>query len=106
MQAGKLRHKFEMQKPRMLQSASGENTPTFYTEAIRHGSIVVDSVTESLESKQITAQRTLTIRIRYLRDLDETWRIKYGTRYFSIVSVDNVMELNREMILKVVDYAA
>lgn len=104
--AGKLRHKFEIQKPVSTRTASGENQITWYHYAVRHGEYIVESVTENLELKQITAQRSGTVKMRYCKGLDETYRLKYGTRYLSIISVDNVGELNREMVLKVVEYAA
>ena len=106
IQAGKLRHKFEIQKPTLTQTTSGEKQITWNHYATRHGSFKLDSTIEGLESKQITAQRTGTVNMRYCRGLDETYRIKYGTRYYSIISVENVGELNREMVLKVIEYAA
>jgi SPP1 family predicted phage head-tail adaptor len=46
--------------------------------------------TSAKEQKQAAApQMTIThqIRIRYYEGLSASWRIKYGTRYFSIVSI-------------------
>ena len=106
MQAGKLREKFIIEKPTWAKAASGAETATYTVFAVVHGSLKWDSATEQIESGQATAQRQGTISIRYLKNLDETYRIKWGTKYLSIISIDDIENRHREMVLKVRQYVS
>ena len=50
------------------------------------------SANEHLQAMQNTMTITHRIRIRYRSDLSASYRIKYGTRYFNIVSMVNPNE--------------
>jgi SPP1 family predicted phage head-tail adaptor len=52
---------------------------------------------EKFEMDQETAVRMVTWTIRYIADVDETWRIKHGSDLYDIV---NVEELGRKKYLK------
>ena len=54
---------------------------------------------EYMAAKQLTADVSHKIRIRYIKGLSPEMRIVWGTRYFEIVSIINVQERNRELVI-------
>lgn len=54
---------------------------------------------EYLAAKQIQAEVTHKIRMRYIEGLAPTMRIVWGTRTFEIVSIINVSERNKEIVI-------
>lgn len=54
---------------------------------------------EYLASKQISAEVSHKIRMRYMDGVVPTMRVAWGAREFEIVSVMNVEERNREIVI-------
>ena len=52
------------------------------------------SATESVKSMQTSMVVSHRVRIRYLSVLRPSWRLKFGDRYFNIVSIINPNEKN------------
>jgi SPP1 family predicted phage head-tail adaptor len=57
------------------------------------------SATERVSANTITLINTHRIRIRYRMGFKSSWRIKFGNRYFSIVSIINPNEANEYLDL-------
>jgi head-tail adaptor len=109
IRAGELKEQLIFEKPTWTKASSGAETATYTTHAIVHGSVsfgIEDrgSASENIESGQATAQRQGRIKIRYLQGIDETYRIKWGTKYLSIISIDDKDNRHHEMILMVRQY--
>lgn len=99
MQIGKLRHRLVIQRENASQDSYGEDVPSWTTFATVWGSVEPLTGREYLEGKALTAEVTYRIRIRSLSGVTPEMRVSYDSRYFQIVSVMDVDERNREMIL-------
>lgn len=88
MRGGLLRHRLEIQRPNDADIGDAGNPDiTYVTDAMVWGSIMPVSVSERLSAAQIEAQATHTVTIRYYKRLAQTWRFKFGTRFFAIASI-------------------
>lgn len=88
MRAGLLRHRLEVQRPtNEAIGDAGNPEVTYTTEAPVWGSIVPLSVAERLSAGQVEAQATHVITIRHHKTIGQTWRFKFGQRYFAIASI-------------------
>ena len=54
---------------------------------------------EYMAAKQLTAEVSHKIRIRYIAGLLPTMRIAWGDREFEIISIINVAERNKEIVI-------
>ena len=72
----------------------GGQTVTYATESVVWAALWPVSASEMAKGSTPTMEITHRIRIRYLSGLLATWRIKYGERYFNIVSIVNPNEAN------------
>ena len=54
---------------------------------------------ENLQANQMSMGLTHRIEMHYRGGIRPDWRIKYGNRYFAIMSIINVDEANRELQL-------
>lgn len=97
MQAGKLRHRVDIQKPTNAQNSLGETVPTFVDQDRVWAEVMPLSGRELLAARQTTGEVTHQVTIRWRDGLTPTHRIRFGTRIFEILSVINVEERNREM---------
>lgn len=55
------------------------------------------SANEATRSGQLSMDITHRIRVRYRRDIKGSWRLKFGERYFNIVSIINPNTANRSL---------
>ena len=101
MRAGKLRHKITIQDYTESQNSYGEVTKTWSDYATVWASIEPVRGREFWDSKQINAEITAKITIRYLAGVTPKMRIKYGARIFEIISVINPEERNKDLQLMV-----
>ena len=101
MRAGKLRHKVTIQDYTESQDSYGAVTKTWSDYATIWASIEPVRGREFWDSKQINAEITAKITIRYLSGITPKMRIKYGARIFEIISVINPEERNKELQLMV-----
>lgn len=98
MQAGALRHRLTLETPNTTADSFGEETEAPYTTlATVWGSIEPLSGNERLRMQQVQAEVTHRVRIRYRSGVTPELRVKFGTRYFNILSVTNWEERNREL---------
>lgn len=100
MNSGALRHSIELQAYTSTPDGMGGTQDTWTTQgsAVRAGIWPV-SVSEQRKAASPTAVGTHQIRIRYYAGLSAAWRVKFSTRYFSIVSVVDKEERHVQMDL-------
>lgn len=104
MRAGRLRQKVLLQPPAGSQAADGERTTTWSANNLtRRAAIEPLRVSEQFAAGQIQASSTHRIHIRYDSEtatVDGSWRVKYGTRIFTIDGPPrNIMEMSRTLEL-------
>lgn len=100
--AGKLDKRVTLQSPGGTQNAVGERTTTWTDVATVWASIRPMSAREALVAAQRQDITTHVIEVRYsstISAIDGSWRVKYGTRYFTIDGVLNEFEKNAKYIL-------
>lgn len=98
--AGKRRHKVTFESQTTTKNATnGENTSVWKYEAQAWVAIEPVSAREVAIAKSFSARTSHKITILYRRDILPTWRVKYGSRIFTIDGIINVDESNVEQIL-------
>jgi len=96
---GGLRHRIELQKFTSVADGMGGSTNTWNTEDTVRAAIWPASAAEQLKAGAQTMTATHRIQIRYYDGLAPSWRVKFGTRYFSIVSIIDKDEKHVQMDL-------
>jgi SPP1 family predicted phage head-tail adaptor len=99
MNAGKLRQRITLQQPVVGSNAIGEETYTWADVATVWGSMEPATGSWYFSGRQADSKVDGRVRIRYRSDILPTWRIKFGDRYLSIVSILNPQERNRETVI-------
>jgi SPP1 family predicted phage head-tail adaptor len=104
MEVGKLNKRIELQlnseETSAYTTSFGGLTTTWATASTVWASIRPLSGRELFIAQQAQSDANYEIRIRYYTGLDTFYRIKFGTRYFQILSVLNTDEHNEEMLLQ------
>jgi SPP1 family predicted phage head-tail adaptor len=99
MDSGTLRHSVELQSATLVSDGMGGSTATWATVATVRAAIWPTSVTEQIRAASPTMVETHKIRIRYYAGIKASWRVLFGTRYFSIVSIVDKDERHVQMDL-------
>jgi len=99
MQAGSLRHRIEIQHRTEASDGIGGKTTTWTRYCYARAGIWPLKASEALEAMRLEHRITHRIRIRYISGIEASMRIKFGTRYFDIVSIINREERNKELDL-------
>jgi SPP1 family predicted phage head-tail adaptor len=106
MAAGDLRHQVTIQQSvEAPDTFGGAGTPTTWTTyAVVWAAIEPGSAREFIEAQQQSAEKTVTIRIRYLAGVTPKMRVLYqdpdrGQRLFDIQGVIDIDERRRHMHL-------
>jgi SPP1 family predicted phage head-tail adaptor len=98
MQAGRLRHRLVFETPATTEDTFGEVVDAPYAAvATVWGSVEPLSGREQLWAQQVQAEITHKVRVRYSNLVTPECRIRFGTRYFNILSIINREERNREL---------
>ena len=87
MRAGSLRHKIIFQELTVTNDTWGHSSETWTDQTTTYASIWTLRGTERMEGLKLDNEITHKIRIRYRTDLHPKMRIKFGTRYFNIISL-------------------
>ena len=74
-----------------------EVTGSWSTQTTVWASIKPMNGKELFRAEQVKSSARTKITIRYYSSIDETWRVKYGTRIYDIEWIDNIDERNRVM---------
>jgi len=99
IEAGQFRHRVSVQQLAGGQDETGQEEAGWAEIAQRWASIEPLSGREFFQGKQLEAEVTVRIRMRYLRGLTPKMRVVYGARAFDVQHVINVEERNRELEL-------
>jgi SPP1 family predicted phage head-tail adaptor len=92
MRIGDLRHRVTLQSATLTPDGMGGDTAVWGDVATVCAAIWPTSAREQIEGGQTSLEITHRVRIRYRLNLRASWRLKFGNRYFSIVSVVNPNE--------------
>jgi len=99
MQIGKLRHRIDIENQSLSSDGQGGSSRAWATRATVWSSIKPLRSEERFYNEQLKLQTTHEILLRYRDDVVSTDRIKYGSRYFEIVSIKNIDEGGRLLVL-------
>ena len=98
MRAGRLKNRVQLQSFAETKSSSGFPTRTWSTVATVWAATEAVRGNEAESANELVATQTTNIILRYdssLSTLNSTWRVKFGTRIFSIISVINPDDRSR-----------
>ena len=87
MRAGSLRHKITFQQLTVANDTWGHSAETWTDQVTTHAAIWTLRGVERIESMKLDNEITHKIRVRYKRGLHPKMRIKFGERYFNILSM-------------------
>jgi len=87
MRAGSLRHKITFQQLTVANDTWGHSAETWTDQVTTYAALWTLRGTERMESLKLDNEITHKIRVRYKRDLNPKMRIKFGERYFNILSM-------------------
>ena len=100
MEAGRLRHRVTLQEKVVTRNTFGEEEITWTDIDTVWGSVEPMRGREFMEGRQIEAEVTTRIRIRYYPDgIEPEDRVVYGSITYDILAIIHVFERNREMQL-------
>ncbi|HDR1907264.1 TPA: phage head closure protein [Pasteurella multocida] len=94
MQIGKLRHRITLQKQVNTLNEFGATVTEWQDFAVVWAEIKPFFGREYFAAQQMQSEITTQIFIRYLPEVLPTMRVKFGERFFEIVSVINANERN------------
>lgn len=94
MKAGWLRHRITLQTKSTTQDTYGAEQDVWTDEATVWASVEPLRGQEYFSSKQMQAEETTRIRIRYRSGITPAWRVIFGDRIFNIKSIINPQERN------------
>lgn len=104
MEAGNLRHRIELQFESKTQDSTGDPVSDGWTTfATRWAFVKPLTGREVVQAQQIHAETTHSITLRYMNGINEAHRVLYEGRDFQILSVINVEERDKELILLAVE---
>jgi len=101
--AGKLRHRIVVETFTETVSNLGEVSRSWSTSTTRWASIKATAHREEERNRQIEDRATHWVTMRHVDGLSPNDRLKYGSRVFNILSVDNVEERDRKMLVRCVE---
>lgn len=105
MQAGRLRHRVELQRATDAIDAYGEQTPTWRTLATVWAAVEPISGREYFLANQVNSEISARITLRHVPGVTLTPkdRVKWGARLFDVQAVIDRDERHRELQLLVIE---
>lgn len=94
IEIGALNKRITIQYPTKVADGMGSFTETWNDGDTIWASLWSISANEMVRSMQMSMEVTHRIRIRYRSVLRPDWRLKFGNRYFNIISIINPNEKN------------
>lgn len=85
---GKLRHRITFQSLSNTPDGQGGFTESWVDGSTVWAEVVPKTINERLFAQRIEPMGSHKITIRWLDNINESMRIKFGTRYFQIKSID------------------
>jgi len=99
MRAGDLRQRIELQAPYRSLNSMNELIDTYTTKDTVWAAIEPLTGNRLFLAQQANSEVQGICRIRYRADVNPMWRIKFGYRYFQIISIIDRDEINKELHL-------
>jgi len=99
MRIGDLSRRLTLQRPVSTSDGMGGVSVVWTTDSIVWGALWPVSATERIQSQAPTLVISHRVRIRYHGTIAPDWRLKYGNRYLSVVSIVNTNESDRQLDL-------
>ena len=99
MRAGNLRQRVTIKSKSATQDAYGDEVITWVSWATVWAAVEPLQGREFMAAKQITAEVTTRIRIRYRRGILPEWRVTFGSINYDILSIIHIEEREREIHL-------
>jgi SPP1 family predicted phage head-tail adaptor len=99
MRAGEKRTRITLKKPVRTRNASLEWVTSYSDVATVWARVEWQSGRRFEEAKKLNAEVQGVIGIDYRTDVKADWRIGYGSRTVEILSLANVREMRRELVL-------
>jgi len=99
MQAGRLRHRINLQVNTPTRDATGGRVDSWATYATVWAAIVPLQGMELIRAQELSADINIRVEIRYNAAVTPDDRVLYGTRQMDINSVINPEERDRNMFL-------
>ena len=99
IRAGQLRHQIELQSPTDVEDGEGGVTQTWATFARRMAAIEPLRGRELIEARQVAANVTHQVRLRYEPGVTPRCRVLFGDRILNIDSVIDLEERHIELSL-------
>ncbi|WP_066316958.1 phage head closure protein [Bacillus sp. FJAT-29814] len=96
---GEFRHVISFQKKSGVQNSYGEKSNDWVDVIKSRAGIYPVSGKEFFAAETINSEVTHKVNLRYLSGITPDMRIKFGERFFSIISVINFQEKNIELQL-------
>jgi SPP1 family predicted phage head-tail adaptor len=103
IQPGKLRHSVTIQKLTGTLDAAGQEVQAWETYGVRWAAIEPLQGRELFSARQIHAEITTRITVRYLAGVTPKMRVLFGSRTFDIQEVINPEERNAELQLMCIE---
>jgi SPP1 family predicted phage head-tail adaptor len=97
--AGRLNKRVTLQKPGSTNNDAGETVTTWSGQGSVWAEILPQGAAEFERVRAVHSSMTHQVTLRYRADLDNTWRILYGTRVFEILGIVNAEEKNAILAL-------
>ncbi len=100
VRSGDLRHKITFEARINISDGMG-GVRTIWKPVITSISAAIWAISakEQIQASQVVMTVTHRVRIRYIANINSSYRIKYGKRYFNIVSIINPDEKNKMLEL-------
>ena len=95
MRIGDLNRRVTLQYKTKLPDGMGGSVDVFIDAATVFAAIWPVSASEQIQAAQQVMTISHRIRIRYRSVFKSSWRVKFGTRFFSIVSIINPNEAGK-----------
>ena len=99
MRAGALDKRITLQKPTYARGDLNELAESWTDVATVWAEIIPNSGRQYFEAEQASSETQGMIRIRYRSDIEAQWRFTYNSRTFRILSIVDVKERNRELLI-------
>lgn len=99
MRSGQLRQRITLQSKTAIQNTFGEEVITWVDFAEVWAAVEPNTGREFLEGRQVTAEVTTMIRIRYRSGVIPTMRVVYGSITYDVLAVLQPKENRRELNL-------
>lgn len=91
---GRMNKRITLQHKTLVSDGMGAYTASWVDVATINAAIMPVSANEVIRAEQMTMTITHRIRIRFRLNIKASWRIKFGNRFFQVVSMLNPNERN------------